>query len=119
MANKDVYKYDVSRAFYHDPGITNELCHPKTFQSLTVKTERFRKKLLYHIAYVTTNNAVQLMAIIDVLDCSCCDALQYSSVLLNTGLYIFLFSALYVVCMYFVSLIHVAAKSNKPLLSWS
>jgi len=44
----------------NDPGITNKLRYPKTFQSLTVKTERFRK-LLYHIVYVTTNNVVKLL----------------------------------------------------------
>ena len=31
-----------------DPGITNKLRHPKTFQSLTVKTERFRKTFISH-----------------------------------------------------------------------
>ena len=30
----------------NDPGVTSKLRHPKTFQSLTVKTERFRKSFM-------------------------------------------------------------------------
>jgi len=32
----------------NDPGIMNKLRHPKTFQSLTIKTERFRKTFIPH-----------------------------------------------------------------------
>ena len=85
----------------NDPGIPNKLCHPKTFQSLTIKTERFRKTFILHCLR-HYQSCCTTVAVIDVY-WNVPAVMHYNSFVAE---HCTIFSyALYVVCMYFVSLI--------------
>jgi len=62
----------------NDPCITNKLRHPKTFQSLTVKTERHRKTFIPYCLCHYQESCITAARIINSFHCcaktsfSCC-----------------------------------------------